>query len=87
MPQSGAIVYTTDMHCTGKVIKPSKEPRSCLVNIPKTKVRRNRVQLRNIPNDVDKQKPEIRTPSSNVNSRPRRIKKLSFKARENPGLK
>jgi hypothetical protein len=84
----GATVYITDMDCTGTVIRPSKKPRSYLVDIPATVVRRNRVQLQNIPKDIDKKQDEQETtPSLNihVNSRPNRIKTLSLKARENLG--
>ena len=85
---SGATVYITDMDCTGTVINPSEKPRSYLTDTPITVVRRNRVQLRNIPNNTDKQQDEQKPrPSQNVNSRPQRIKTLSLKARENLGLK
>ena len=40
---SGAAVYITDMDCTGTVIRPSKKPRSYLVDTPTTVVSRNRV--------------------------------------------
>ena len=55
---SGATVYITDMDCTGKVLRPSKKPRSYLIDSPITVVKRNRVQLRNIPNDTDKKQEE-----------------------------
>lgn len=84
---SGAVVYITDMDCTGRVIKPLKEPRSYLVNTPKSVVRRNRIQLRNIPKNTDQRQNEQKiTPPLNANNRPRRIIKLSLKARENLGL-
>ena len=80
---SGATVYITDMDCTGTVIRPSKKPRSYLVDTPTTVVRRNRVQLRNIPIDTNEKQDEQQTvPSLNISSRPRRIKTLSLKARE-----
>ena len=83
----GATVYITDMDCTGTVIRPSKKPRSYLVDTPTTVVRRNRVQRQNIPKDIDKKQDEQETtPSLNINSRPNRIKTLSLKARENLGL-
>ena len=83
----GATVYITDMDCSGTVIRPSKKPRSCLVDTPTTVVRRNRVQLRNIPIDTNEKQDEQQTvPSLNISSRPRRIKTLSSKARENLGL-
>ena len=73
---SGATVYITDMDCTGTVIRPSKKPRSYLVDTPTTVVRRKRMQLRNIPIDIsEKQDEQQRIP--------RRIKTLSLKAREN----
>ena len=85
---SGATVYVTDMDCTGTVIRPSKKPRSYLVNTPTTVVRRNRVQLRNIPTQVNKtEEGEHKiTPTLNTSSRPKRIKTMSLKARENLGL-
>ena len=84
---SGATVYITDMDCTETVIRPSKKPRSYLVDTPTTVVRRNRVQFRNIPIDTNEKQDEQQTvPSSNISSRPRRIKTLSLKARENLGL-
>ena len=84
---SGATVYITDMDCTGTIIRPSKKPRSYLVDTPTTVVRRNRVQLRNIPIDTNEKQDEQQTvPSLNISSRPRRIKTLSLKARENLGL-
>ena len=61
--------------------------RSYLVDTPTTVVRRNRVQLRNIPIDTNEKQDEQQTvPSLNISSRPRRIKTLSLKARENLGL-
>ena len=73
---SRATVYIIDMVCTGTVIRPSKKPRSYLVDTPTTVVRRNRVQLRDIPIDTNEKQ----------SCRPRRIKTLSLKARENLGL-
>ena len=84
----GATVYVTDMDCTGTVIRPSKKPRSYLVNTPSTVVRRNRVQLKNIPIGTNKTegKQKEKTPTLNISNRPKRIKTLSLKARENLGL-
>ncbi len=84
---SGAVVYITDMDCTGRVIKPSKKPRSYLIDTPTSVVRRNRVQIRNIPKDAEQMQDEQKVkPILNVNSRPKRVVKLSLKARENLGL-
>ena len=58
---SGATVYTIDMDCTGTVIRPSKKPRSYLVDTPTTVVRRNRVQLRNIHIDNNEKQDEQQT--------------------------
>ena len=84
----GATVYVTDMDCTGTVIKLSKKPRSYLVNTPSTVVRRNRVQLKNIPTETSKPEgnEEDKTSTLNISTRPKRIKTLSLKARENLGL-
>ncbi|CAB4025773.1 Transposon Ty3-G Gag-Pol poly, partial [Paramuricea clavata] len=41
----GATVYITDMDCTGTIIRPSKKPRSYLVDTPTTVVKRNRLQF------------------------------------------
>ena len=84
---SGAVVYITDMDCTGRVIKPSKKPRSYLLDTPTSVVRRNRVQIRNIPKDAEQMQDEQKVkPTLNVNSRPKRVVELSLKARENLGL-
>ena len=70
---SGATVYVTDMDCTGTVIRPSKKPKSYVVNSPTTVVRRNRVQLRNIPTQVNKTEESEHkiTPTLNTSSRPK----------------
>ncbi|XP_028418586.1 uncharacterized protein K02A2.6-like [Dendronephthya gigantea] len=89
---SGTTVYVTDMNCTGTVIKTSNKPRSYLVDTPMTVIRRNRAHLRSIPNhtiiqQVDKkQEKQEDPPNTNTNNRPKRIKTLSLKARENLGL-
>ena len=86
--QPEAIVYVTDMDCTGTVTRPSKKPTSYLVNTPSIVVRRNRVQLKNIPIETNKTegREEEKTSTQNISSRPKRIKTLSLKARENLGL-
>ena len=78
---SGTTVFVTDMKCQGKVVEEANTPRSYLVNTSTAVVRRNRSQLRIIPDtsmNHDKDQP---TPML-VNNRPHRIKKLSLKARE-----
>ena len=83
-----AAVYVTDMDCTGTVIRPSKKPRSYVVNTPTTVVRRNRVQQINISMQVNKtgESEHKITLTLNTSSIPKRIKTISLKARENLGL-
>ena len=82
---SGTSVFVTDMKCHGKVIERAKTPRSYLVDTPQAVLRRNRSQLKISPHEQlnhDQGKP---TPML-IHSRPKRIKMLSLKARENLGL-
>lgn len=82
---SGTTVFITDMKCRGKVIQRANTPRSYMVDTSTAVVRRNRSQLRIIPDNPVNQDKEQPTPML-VNNRPHRIKKLSLKARENLGL-
>ena len=86
--QPGATVYVTDMDCIGTVTRPLKKPRSYLVNTPSTVVKRNRVQLKNIPIETNKTEgcEKEKTCTLNISNRPKRIKTLSLKARENLGF-